>query len=80
MATFPVPGKMAEPQKTLAPSSAGSIEMITSSDQFHLAQQPMASGVLSHSLSPKDPDNPMNWPLYRKIYVSSCGFFFAASV
>jgi hypothetical protein len=40
----------------------------------------MASEILSHSLSPSDPDNPMNWPLYRKVYVSSCGFLFAAPV
>jgi hypothetical protein len=71
---------MVEPQKNLPPSIAGSIEMITSSDQPHLAQQTMASGVLSHSLSLNDPDNPMNWLLYRKIYVSSCGFLFATSV
>jgi hypothetical protein len=51
---------MVEPQKNLPPSIAGSIEMITSSDQPHLAQQTMASGVLSHSLSLNDPDNPMD--------------------
>lgn len=79
MATFSIPDQMVEPQKNLTPSIAGSIEMITSSDQFHLAQRPMASDVLSHSLSPNDPDNPTNWSLYRKMYVSSCGFLFAAS-
>jgi hypothetical protein len=50
------------------------------SSQAHLAQKPMASEILSHSLSPSDLDNPMNWPLYRKVYVSSCGFLFAAPV
>jgi hypothetical protein len=83
MADLPVHNDHLETQKTPSSSTAGSAEMMTSSGrQAHadLAQQPMASEVLSHSLSPSDPDNPMNWPLYRKVYVSACGFLFAASV
>jgi hypothetical protein len=83
MTALSLQGEHFETQKSPVPSIAGSIEMILSNDQpshANLTQQPMASEVLSHSLSPSDPDNPMNWPLYRKIYVSSCGFLFAASV
>jgi hypothetical protein len=73
-----------ESQESPPPSIVGSVKMITSRSQLaqdeQHQQQPMASEVLSHSLSPSDPDNPMNWPLYRKIYVSLCGFLFAASV
>lgn len=64
-------------------SHSNSIEMHTPSDQLlhdGSSQKPMASALLSHSLSPDDPNNPMNWPLYRKIYVSLCGYLFAASV
>lgn len=64
-------------------SHSNSIEMHTPSDQLlhdGTSQKPMASAILSHSLSPDDPNNPMNWPLYRKIYVSLCGYLFAASV
>lgn len=30
-----------------------------------------------HQLSPTDPENPMNWPLGRKIYASFVSFAFA---
>ena len=64
-------------------SHANSMEMLTASDQHtrdQMAQKPMASDILSHSLSPSDPDNPMNWPIHRKLYVSLCGYLCAASV
>jgi hypothetical protein len=83
MASLPKPGEHLETQDSPSPSIAGSTEMMTLSGRrahADLAQQPMASEVLSDSLSSSDPDNPMNWPLYRKVYVSSCGFLFAASV
>ena len=64
-------------------SHTNSIEMLTANDQhIHhgMAQEPMASEILSHSLSPSDPDNPMAWPIHRKLYVSLCGYLCAASV
>jgi hypothetical protein len=82
MTTLPVRVEHLQPQKHPTLSIAGSTEMISPiGDQAlnHPLYQPMASEILSHSLSPVDPDNPMNWPLYRKVYVSSCGFLFAAS-
>ena len=30
-----------------------------------------------HILSPTDPDNPQNWPLYVKVYASSMATAFA---
>ena len=30
-----------------------------------------------HMMSADDPDNPQNWPLYKKIYVSAVAFTFA---
>jgi hypothetical protein len=84
MATRSVSNERLETPKDPAPSIPGSFEMLKTpngqSSKAHLEQQPMASAVLSHSLWPSDTDNPMNWPLYRKVYVSSCGFLFAASV
>jgi len=34
----------------------------------------------SHSLARNDPDNPMNWPLHRKMYASAASWFFAFAV
>lgn len=64
-------------------SPTNSIEMLTAGHQDtrnEVTQQPMASEVLSHSLSPSDPDNPMAWPTHRKVYVSLCAYLCAASV
>ncbi|KAI9716228.1 MAG: hypothetical protein M1812_005453 [Candelaria pacifica] len=33
-----------------------------------------------HNMSPRDPDNPQNWPTYRKIFASSVSFAFALVV
>ncbi len=30
-----------------------------------------------HNMSPFDPDNPQNWPVYKKIFASSASFAFA---
>ncbi|OCL13664.1 MFS general substrate transporter [Glonium stellatum] len=35
------------------------------------------SAILSHQLSATDPDNPMNWPLYRRVYASAVSWAFA---
>lgn len=40
----------------------------------------MTSQVLSHSMSPEDPANPMNWGLHRKLYASAVAWTFAATV
>lgn len=34
----------------------------------------------SHHLAPDDPENPMNWPLHRKLYASAVSWFFAFAV
>ena len=54
--------------------------MIPSEQQGHHSEEPMASAMLSHSMDPKDLENPMNWPLHRKIYTSAVAWMFAAAV
>ncbi|KAI9810445.1 MAG: hypothetical protein M1826_003614 [Phylliscum demangeonii] len=41
----------------------------------------MAPKMIGHMLSPHEPDNPLNWPLHRKIYVSAvaAGFAYVAT-
>jgi hypothetical protein len=34
-------------------------------------------GASGHMLSATDPDNPQNWPTYKKVYVSAAGFAFS---
>ncbi|KAF2462132.1 major facilitator superfamily domain-containing protein [Lineolata rhizophorae] len=34
----------------------------------------------SHLLSPSDPDNPMNWPTHRRIYVSAASWAFGFTI
>jgi MFS transporter, DHA1 family, multidrug resistance protein len=36
--------------------------------------------IVSHSLPADDPDNPMNWPLHRKLYASAVAWFFSFAV
>lgn len=33
-----------------------------------------------HAMSPRDPDNPHNWPLHRKIYVCAASYSFGFAV
>ncbi|KAI9666744.1 MAG: hypothetical protein M1831_001519 [Alyxoria varia] len=40
-----------------------------------MAEQKMPSAA-GHGMSPSDPDNPMNWPLLRKLYASAVSFAF----
>ena len=44
-------------------------------DTMNVAADPMAT--TGHTMSADDPDNPQNWPLYKKIYVSATAFAFA---
>lgn len=39
------------------------------------AQDPIAAA--GHTMSADDPDNPQNWPLYKKVYASAVAFAFA---
>ncbi|KAK3068334.1 hypothetical protein LTR53_014183 [Teratosphaeriaceae sp. CCFEE 6253] len=40
----------------------------------------LASELLSHPMPVDDPNNPMKWPLHRKIYTSASAWLFAAAV
>lgn len=33
--------------------------------------------MAGHIMSPRDPDNPQNWPTHRKLYASAGAFAFA---
>ena len=41
---------------------------------------PMTSAPVHHQLSPEDPDNPMNWPIYKRVYVSLAAAAFTFAV
>lgn len=45
-----------------------------SADMIKTAADPVAAG--GHMMSADDPDNPQNWPLYRKLYASAVAFAF----
>lgn len=40
-------------------------------DKQKMSEIPMSSNPVSHTLSPNDPDNPMNWSLHRRLYTSA---------
>lgn len=44
-------------------------------DTMKTAADPMAT--TGHMMSADDPDNPQNWPLYKKVYASAVAFAFA---
>lgn len=48
--------------------------MSPGADTMMTAADPMATG---HMMSADDPDNPQNWPLYKKVYASMVAFAFA---
>ena len=39
------------------------------------AADPLATA--GHMMAADDPDNPQNWPLYKKVYASAVAFAFA---
>ncbi|MCJ1482034.1 hypothetical protein MMC06_002196 [Schaereria dolodes] len=43
-----------------------------------MSTEPVAGG--GHMMSPDDADNPFNWPLYRRVYVSAVAVAFAFSI
>ena len=49
--------------------------MSPSADGTKSAADPMPTA--GHMMSPDDPDNPQNWPLHKKVYVSAAAFAFA---
>ena len=60
----------ASPSHLNMSDSAGS-----GADMMKTASDPMAAA--GHMMSADDPDNPQNWPLYKKLYASAVGFAFA---
>ncbi|EXJ70698.1 uncharacterized protein A1O5_05688 [Cladophialophora psammophila CBS 110553] len=58
-------------------------QMEALSDQVSMDQPGLmeeATGGISNPMPASDPDNPQNWPLHRKVYVSFASFAFAFAV
>jgi hypothetical protein len=72
---------MLAPNVPASPRSSqdGLIHPIAVTKDTH-AEPMLASEILSHSMPTTDPDNPMNWPLHRRLYTSVCAWLFAAAV
>ena len=45
-----------------------------------MIQQPKEDFNVGHAMSPRDPDNPFNWPLYRRVYASAVSYAFGFAV
>jgi len=74
-----------ENQTPLHPQATGymGVETEESSDQTSMDQaEPMDEtlGRISNPMPTSDPDNPPNWPLHRKVYVTFVAFSFAFAV
>lgn len=50
-----------------------------SDEEMQKPQQPPSGGA-GHSMTPNDPLNPMNWPLWKKIYASATAFLFTLAL
>lgn len=37
-------------------------------------------GAVGHGMSMHDPENPMNWPLFKKLYASAAAFLFTLTL
>ena len=72
MASDPVPSSM-DPN-TAAPSH---LDMINSHQSEDAMKGMVGASAGGHIMLANDPDNPQNWPLYKKIYVSSVAFAFS---
>lgn len=44
------------------------------------AGEPMEDFNAGHAMSPRDPDNPHNWPLHKRIYVCAASYSFGFAV
>ena len=60
------------------PEPSGSMEkpMTQSDHSGSTAHSVMHSPVAGHMLAMDDPENPMNWPLRRKLHACAMGFSF----
>jgi hypothetical protein len=57
---------------------------VTSDTSMHKpspTEEPMMEDFnAGHAMSPRDPDNPHNWPLHRKIYACAVSYSFGFAV
>ena len=68
----------AAPSYTPAEHTGGMTTM--PSGETHSASSPVKESSGHHMLSPNDPDNPMAWPLWKKVYASTAAFACAFTV
>jgi hypothetical protein len=45
-----------------------------------LEKKPGVTSSAHHALAANDPENPQNWPLYRKVYACATATAFASAV
>lgn len=57
------------------PTALPHVEMSFSSSKNEDAMKAMATPT--HMMSNDDPDNPQNWPIFKKTYASAVAFAFA---
>ncbi|KAK4696395.1 hypothetical protein P7C71_g1515, partial [Lecanoromycetidae sp. Uapishka_2] len=57
------------------PGSTAHPEVSDPSSKSDIATNEMPTGG-GHMMAADDPDNPQNWPLYKKIYASAVAFAF----
>ena len=60
----------------MMPSVASDASMHKSSP----SEAPMEDFNAGHAMSPRDPDNPFNWSLHKKIYVCAASYSFGFAV
>jgi hypothetical protein len=65
--------------------SPNDVTATTTRDSMHSMDKPLEKtpGVTSsahHALAANDPENPQNWPLYRKVYACATATAFASAV
>ena len=51
-----------------------------SADMQQMSESPMIATPPSHTLSPNDPDNPMNWAMHRRLYTSAVAWVMGFTV
>lgn len=46
----------------------------------HVEKPMMEDFNAGHAMSPRDPDNPFNWPLHKRVYVCAASYSFGFAV
>lgn len=81
----PSPSAMAPNMMDAAPHDTNSSMMHNfpseSTPQKHLPlEEPRKGLTVGHAMTLQDPENPQNWPVYKKVYASVAGYAFGFTV